>query len=140
MEYIKHVMELGDTLIELLSEALGLKADYLKAMECTNGHNTVCGHYYPPCPQPELTTGISKHSDSTFITILLQDQIGGLQILHGDEWVDVGPIAGGLVVNIGDFLQVNECCWLRYLFNLFITTNEYASYILKNISIEILRC
>lgn len=106
MVYIEHVMKLGDTVIELLSEALGLKADHLKAMECTKGHNTVCGHYYPACPQPELTTGTSKHSDSTFITILLQDQIGGLQILHGGEWVDVEPIAGGLVVNIGDLLQV----------------------------------
>ncbi|WOG83246.1 hypothetical protein DCAR_0102421 [Daucus carota subsp. sativus] len=106
MEYLSHILELGDTLIELFSEALGLEVDHLKAMECTKGHNTVCGHYYPACPQPELTTGIRKHSDSTFITILLQDQIGGLQILHGDTWVDVEPIAGALVVNVGDFLQI----------------------------------
>lgn len=98
---------MGDTLIELLSEALDLKADHLKAMECTKGYNTVCCQYYPACPEPELTTGIGKHSDSTFITILLQDQIGGLQILHEDKWADVEPVAGGLVVNIGDLLQVN---------------------------------
>ena len=114
MEYLSHILELGDTLIELFSEALGLELDHLKAMECTKGHNTVCGHYYPACPQPELTTGIRKHSDSTFITILLQDQIGGLQILHGDTWVDVEPIAGALVVNVGDFLQVNTNYFVIY--------------------------
>lgn len=106
MEYIKHVYEVGDTITELLSEALGLKPDHLKTMECSRGYNTLCGHYYSACPEPELTTGIGKHSDSTFFTILLQEQIGGLQVLHGDMWADVEPIAGGLVVNIGDLLQV----------------------------------
>lgn len=131
MVYIKHVMELGDTLIELLSEALGLETDHLKTMECTNGHNTVCGHYYPACPQPELTTGISEHIDSSFITILLQDQIGGLQIMHGNEWVGVEPIAGALVVNIGHFLQVNanSCCWLCYYINLLIFTTPHKHHI-----------
>lgn len=106
MEYIKHILELGDTIVELLSEALGLKADHLKAMECAKGYLSVAGHYYSACPEPELTRGISKHSDATFFTILLQDHIGGLQVMHGDKWADVEPIAGGLVVNIGDLLQV----------------------------------
>ncbi|WOG83247.1 hypothetical protein DCAR_0102422 [Daucus carota subsp. sativus] len=106
MEYLKHLSELGDTVIELLSEALGLKADHLKAMDCSKGYKSFAGHYYPPCPQPELTKGVSEHSDSTFFTILLQDRIGGLQILHEDQWADVEPIAGGLVVNIGDMLQI----------------------------------
>ncbi|KAM7278918.1 hypothetical protein ACFE04_006052 [Oxalis oulophora] len=56
--------------------------------------------------EPELTLGSSKHSDPCFLTILLQDQIGGLQVLHENQWVNVPPMQGGLVVNIGDFLQV----------------------------------
>lgn len=50
--------------------------------------------------------GTSKHSDDDFLTILLQDQIGGLQVLHQNEWVDVPPVHGALVVNIGDLLQL----------------------------------
>ncbi|KAJ4866474.1 1-aminocyclopropane-1-carboxylate oxidase-like protein 11 [Raphanus sativus] len=98
-------MTLGGLLFELLSEALGLHSETLKSMDCMKALN-VLGHYYPPCPQPDLTFGTSQHSDSSFITILLQDQIGGLQILHKDSWVDVSPIPGALVINIGDYLQI----------------------------------
>ncbi|CAH8309418.1 unnamed protein product [Eruca vesicaria subsp. sativa] len=65
-------------------------------------------HYYPPCPQPDLTLGISKHSDNTFITMLLQDQIGGLQVLHQDCWVDVSPIPGALLMTNDKFKSVEH--------------------------------
>ncbi|KAM7280116.1 hypothetical protein ACFE04_007250 [Oxalis oulophora] len=104
--YIEHMKKLGKILFELLSESLGLQPNHLQSMECNKGEIFVF-HYYPECPQPELTLGVSKHQDQCFLTILLQDQIGGLQVLHENQyWVDVPPIKGGLVVNIGDFLQV----------------------------------
>lgn len=62
-------------------------------------------HYYPAFPNPELTLGTSKHEDSDFLTVLLHDHIGGLQVLHYNYWIDVPPVCGGLVVNIGDLLQ-----------------------------------
>ncbi|VAH24668.1 unnamed protein product [Triticum turgidum subsp. durum] len=104
-EYAKQVKNLGSTLFELLSEALGLKPSYLTDIECNQGQIILC-HYYPPCPQPELAIGTSRHSDSGFLTILLQDEIGGLQILHEDRWVDVTPTPGAFIVNIGDLLQL----------------------------------
>ncbi|XP_050912904.1 1-aminocyclopropane-1-carboxylate oxidase homolog 1 isoform X2 [Lathyrus oleraceus] len=108
LEYGAHVEKLGMTLFELLSEALGLNPNHLKDMDCSK-RVMLLGHYYPACPQPELTMGSTKHSDGSFLTVLLQDHIGGLQILHQDKWIDVSPIPEALVVNIGDLLQVQEC-------------------------------
>uniref|UniRef100_A0A5B7CFL4 Fe2OG dioxygenase domain-containing protein n=1 Tax=Davidia involucrata TaxID=16924 RepID=A0A5B7CFL4_DAVIN len=105
MEYSKYVMKVGLTLFELLSEALGLDPNHLKDTDCTEGLFLV-GHYYPACPEPGLTFGTSDHSDSGFLTVLLQDQMGGLQVLHENQWVDVPPLPGALVINIADLLQL----------------------------------
>ncbi|KAL1806447.1 hypothetical protein DCAR_0832247 [Daucus carota subsp. sativus] len=105
MEYSKQVMKLGITLFELLSKALGLDPNYLQDMECAKGLIFI-GHCYPACPQPELTLGATKHTDDGFLTVLLQDQIGALQFLHEDHWIDVPPLPGALIVNIADLLQL----------------------------------
>ncbi|KAL5214671.1 hypothetical protein ABZP36_003823 [Zizania latifolia] len=104
-DYAKKMKILMDTLFMLISEALGLKPSYLTDIGCNQGQMILC-HYYPPCPQPELAIGTTGHSDSGFLTLLLQDQTGGLQVLHENRWVDVTPTPGALIVNIGDLLQM----------------------------------
>ncbi|OMO95488.1 Oxoglutarate/iron-dependent dioxygenase [Corchorus olitorius] len=108
LEYSKQVMNLGHLLFELLSEALGLDPDHLRDIDCAKGLAMLC-HYYPICPQPELTLGSSKHADNGFLTVLLQDNVGGLQVLHENHWIDVPPTPGALVINIGDLLQASFC-------------------------------
>lgn len=50
--------------------------------------------------------GVGPHSDSGLLTLLAQDDVGGLQALSGDgSWVAVAPLRGALVVNLGELLQ-----------------------------------
>jgi len=64
-------------------------------------------NYYPPCNTPENVLGLSPHSDSSTITLLMQDDdVSGLEIRHKGNWVPVTPISDALVVNVGDVIEV----------------------------------
>lgn len=104
-EYTNQMKRVGIELLELMSKALGLRPDHLKELDIAEGMY-LQGHYYPACPEPELAIGTSSHADNCFFTVLLQDNTGGLQILHDDHWVAVPPFPDALVVNIGDLLQL----------------------------------
>ncbi|PWA72476.1 oxoglutarate/iron-dependent dioxygenase [Artemisia annua] len=105
IDYSSRVLKLGESLFGFISEALGLETHHLGDMECDKGL-TFVAHIYPACPQPELTMGATKHTDIEFLTVLLQDDIGGLEVLHENQWIDVPPTPGALVINIGDLLQM----------------------------------
>ncbi|XP_029123247.1 gibberellin 2-beta-dioxygenase 6-like [Elaeis guineensis] len=60
---------------------------------------------YPPCPFSPEAFGLPPHTDSDFLTILHQDQVGGLQLMKESKWVAVKPNPDALIVNIGDLFQ-----------------------------------
>jgi isopenicillin N synthase-like dioxygenase len=64
--------------------------------------------YYPPQPDSAEHDqfGVSPHTDFGVLTVLCQDDNGGLQLqLLSGEWVAVPPIPDTLVVNVGDLLE-----------------------------------
>ncbi|KAL2921403.1 1-aminocyclopropane-1-carboxylate oxidase-like protein 1 [Bienertia sinuspersici] len=102
-EYAKHVTKVGDTLLQLISTGLGLNPTHLKDIDCAQ-ELMILGNYYPPCPEPDVAIGLSKHADNDVLTILIQDEVGQLQVWHQNDWIDVPYVPGALVINTGDLL------------------------------------
>jgi isopenicillin N synthase-like dioxygenase len=71
-------------------------------------------------PHPDVDSdglplfGVGEHTDYGYLTLLLQDNSGGLQVKHADgSWIDAPPIDGSLVVNLGDALEHNTGCLIK---------------------------
>ena len=107
-EYGVELVRLCEKLMKVFSLNLGLEEDYLqKAFGGEEIDACLRVNFYPKCPQPDLTLGLSPHSDPGGMTLLLpDDQVSGLQVRHGDHWVTVKPIPNAFIVNIGDQIQV----------------------------------
>lgn len=101
--YSEKLMGLSCKLLEVLSEAMGLERDSIRKA-CKEMAQRLLVNYYPRCPQPDLAIGVKRHTDPGTITLLLQDQVGGLQVTKdgGENWITVQPIEGAFVVNLGD--------------------------------------
>ncbi|GLJ42647.1 hypothetical protein SUGI_0883840 [Cryptomeria japonica] len=102
LEYASEVRKVAVKVLAALSESIGIPTILEKMM----GYERVVLNYYPPCPNPDMTFGLSSHSDVGLLTVLLQDDVGGLQVFHNDRWVAVQPIRNAFVINVGDMLQV----------------------------------
>ncbi|GLJ42643.1 hypothetical protein SUGI_0883800 [Cryptomeria japonica] len=102
LEYMTEVRKVALEILSALSESLGISGIFESIM----GHERLLLNYYPPCPNPDMTFGVSEHSDVGLITVLLQDDVGGLQVSHNGQWVAVQPISNALLINVADVLQV----------------------------------
>ncbi|KAM3406827.1 hypothetical protein ACQJBY_000719 [Aegilops geniculata] len=109
-EYGREVASLCERLMAAMSAGLGVGPGRLQEEFGGVEGAGVCVrvNYYPRCPQPELTLGLSSHSDPGGMTVLLADErVRGLQVRgRGGEWVTVDPIADAFIVNVGDQIQV----------------------------------
>lgn len=104
--YCEEMKELSLTIMELLELSLGVERGYYREF-FEDSRSIMRCNYYPPCPEPERTLGTGPHCDPTALTILLQDDVGGLEVLVDGEWRPVRPVPGALVINIGDTFMVS---------------------------------
>ncbi|XP_021731698.1 protein DMR6-LIKE OXYGENASE 2-like [Chenopodium quinoa] len=106
-EYARELEKLAFKLLELIALSLGLAADRLNGY--FKDHASIVRlNYYPSCPSPQLVLGLNRHKDAGALTILAQDDVGGLQVRRKSdgEWVSVRPNPGAFIVNVGDIVQV----------------------------------
>lgn len=103
-QFATKVSDLAENLAEILAEQLGHKSDFFK-QNCLPSTCYLRMNRYPPCPIPSQVFGLMPHTDSDFLTILHQDQIGGLQLVKDGKWIAVKPNKEALIINIGDLFQ-----------------------------------
>ncbi|GAB2265304.1 hypothetical protein Dimus_000368 [Dionaea muscipula] len=104
-EYCEAMSKLSLGIMELLGISLGVGRDHFRDFFQDND-SVMRLNYYPPCQKPELTLGTGPHCDPTSLTILHQDQVGGLQVFVDEEWHFIAPNFNAFVVNIGDTFMV----------------------------------
>ncbi|XP_021766049.1 feruloyl CoA ortho-hydroxylase 1-like [Chenopodium quinoa] len=108
LEYMKSSEFVIRNLLKILMKGLNIHEIDERKKTLLMGTKRINLNYYPKCPNPELTVAVGRHSDVSTLTILLQDDVGGLYVrgLDGESWIHVPPIDGALVINIGDALQI----------------------------------
>lgn len=103
--YNKAVTNLGMSLLPILSRAMGKQEDFLD-FAFNPPSTTLALLHYSPMPKADADHfGSAPHTDYGFLTILAQDDVGGLEVQdHDGSWISAPPISDTYVVNIGDIL------------------------------------
>lgn len=102
--------ETGHTLLSAIAVGLGLPENHFdEPFSDTPAWMGKLVHYVSGDVVPDAgNQGVGLHADYGFVTLLLQDEVGGLQVQpYGqEEWIEVPPTPGALVVNLGEMLEV----------------------------------
>ena len=106
MSYFHASQLCGQRLLRAFATGLNTEPDYfVRRFDKPIGRGTLI--YYPPLPAATATTrfGTGAHTDYGTLTLLYQDDTGGLEIRGSSgEWVQATPIEGTYVINVGDLL------------------------------------
>ena len=110
--YVAACEDLSFRLLRLVAAGLGAPDERL--VDAFRGDHTsfLRLNHYPTRDPADATAdrpaglGIHHHTDAGALTVLLTDGKPGLEVLKDDAWRPVDPVPGGLIVNIGDMVQV----------------------------------
>jgi polar amino acid transport system ATP-binding protein len=108
LAYIDAVTRLGHLLMQGIALSLGLPAAYFAERYTADPLILFRIFNYPTQPVPEgmdVHWGVGEHTDYGLLTILRQDDVGGLQVRTPGGWIEAPPVAQSFVCNIGDMLD-----------------------------------
>jgi isopenicillin N synthase-like dioxygenase len=104
LDYVAALTRLGHRLMAGLGVSLGLEESYF-ADRCTGEPLILFRIFNYPPPRDPTLWGVGEHTDYGLLTILLQDEAGGLEVRSRSRWVPAPPVPGSFVCNIGDMLD-----------------------------------
>ncbi|XP_065859557.1 gibberellin 20-oxidase-like protein [Euphorbia lathyris] len=108
-EYGSKMTELSKRIVKILLMILGdgVKKKYYKSeFKNCHGYLRIINYTPPKSTEEEEVEGLGMHTDMSCVTLVCQDEIGGLQVKSKEgKWMDINPCEKTLVVNIGDMLQ-----------------------------------
>jgi isopenicillin N synthase-like dioxygenase len=113
--YLEACTELSLKLLRAFCLGLDLPADFMHPNFDGNHTGFVRLNYYPlkdPLAglaidhQETADLGIHHHTDAGGLTVLLQDEVSGLQVYRDGLWYDIPTVDGAMVINTGDMMQV----------------------------------
>ena len=106
LAYLEALTRLGHVLMEGLALSLDLAVSYFADRYTADPLILFRIFNYPSRPAPaDVRWGVGEHSDYGLLTILWQDDVGGLQVKTPDGWVAAPPLPDSFVCNIGDMLD-----------------------------------
>lgn len=104
-------VELAKLLVTAFAESLGQSPDAFAHTYSTNPSVLCKAIHYPGTESAEQ--GVGVHKDGGYLTLLMQDDVTGLEVLKDDEWVVAEPIRGTFIVNIGELLEIASQGYLK---------------------------
>lgn len=104
-EMFTYFVKTGHILEGIVGECLGLPSNFLKEYNDDRSWDFMVTMRYLPATETD-NNGITEHEDGNLITIVHQEDVGGLEVCKDGEWIPVIPSKGTLVVNISDVIQV----------------------------------
>uniref|UniRef100_A0A0C9RK12 TSA: Wollemia nobilis Ref_Wollemi_Transcript_14054_1376 transcribed RNA sequence n=1 Tax=Wollemia nobilis TaxID=56998 RepID=A0A0C9RK12_9CONI len=105
-EYARALVGVVNTLLSALSINLGLAESAMKEALGGDLEMEMKINYYPPCPQPELALGVEAHTDMSALTLLVPNEVPGLQVFKDGCWVSADYVPNAIIVHIGDQLEI----------------------------------
>jgi isopenicillin N synthase-like dioxygenase len=106
LEWMAAMTQLGHALMRGLALALGLEREYFAERHTGDPFLLFRIFHYPAETEPVAQRwGVGEHTDYGVLTILKQDEAGGLEVRTRSGWLAVPPLPGTFVCNLGDMLD-----------------------------------